>query len=946
MKFEIVKLLPALFVASLMSCASHTDTLTKASPVTDPLALDVKIPLDPKITKGRFDNGLTYYIRRNQKPEKRAELRLVVNAGSVLENDDQQGLAHFLEHMAFNGTANFKKQEIINFMESSGMRFGSHLNAYTGFDETVYMLTVPTDRDSLVEKGFQVLADWAANISLEDEEIEKERGVIREEWRQGRGANARIRDKEFPIMFRGSKYAKRLPIGQIAVIDTFHYETLRNFYRTWYRPDQMAVIAVGDFDETRIRNLVGQYFSKISQPKNAPTRPLSPVPDHQETLYSIQSDPEFTRTVVRVLYKLPLSEVGYVRDYRRNIVEDLYNGLLNKRLDELTKAADPPFLQAVSQKGSLVRTKDSCFIGAVVKDNGAEKGLNAILTEIKRVRQYGFQESELRRMKTQTMRNMEQAFRERDKFYSDDLAEEYKRNFLENESAPGIEYEYELYKKYLPGIALDEINALSGKWITDRSRVILVSSPEKSGAKNPTEAELAVIFDAIDQKPVEPYVDQVADRDLVEILPPPGQIVGESRIDSLGVTELVLNNGVKVIVKPTDFQNDEILVSAFSPGGTSLVPDSNYIAAVSAVSIINESGVGGFNKIELNKKLTGKVVTVQPFLTELTENLKASASPEDLETMFQLIYLYFTASRADSSAYLAYLGKMKDYIANRAADPATTFGDTINVTLAQHHFRARPWSAPMLNEMGLQKSDAIFKDRFADAGDFTFFVVGNVQIDSVKQKARQYLATLPTRRRNESWRDIGMRTPTGIVRNEVHKGLEKQSMVQITFSGPFVFNRPNRFELMSVADILRIRLREQIREEKGGTYGVRVSQSTRQYPVPEYRFTIQFGCNPERVEELIATVFQEIEKLKSEPVSAEDLNKIKEIDLRTYETNLKENKFWLETLYFYYLNNENPGEILNYPRVVNAFSQETLREAAKRYLPADNYVRVVLYPEK
>ncbi len=935
-----------LLLTGLMSCAPQTDMLRPTPRKTDPLALEAQIPLDSKITKGRLDNGLTYYIRSNQKPEKRAELRLVVNAGSVLENNDQQGLAHFMEHMAFNGTANFQKQEIINFMESAGMRFGSHLNAYTSFDETVFMLTVPTDRDSLVETGFRILADWAGKISLEEEEIDKERGVIREEWRQGRGANARIRDKEFPIMFRGSKYAERLPIGQIAVIDTFHYETLRNFYRTWYRPDLMAVIAVGDFDETKIKNLIDKYFSEIDSRPNALARTLSPVPDHEETFYSIQSDPEYTRTIVRVLYKLPLGEKGYVDNYRQKMVEDLYNGLLNKRLDELTKSATPPFLRAFSQKGSLVRSKDSYYIGAIVKDNGAEKGLEAILTEIRRVQRFGFTESELRRLKTQTMRNMERAYRERDNIYSEDLADECKRNFLENEPAPGIEYEYELYKKYLPGLTLDEINALSKKWITDRSRVILVAAPERAGLKNPTEAELAAIFNVVEQKPVEPYIDQAADRDLVATLPPPGQIVSESHIDSLGVTELVLNNGVRVIVKPTDFQNDEVLVTAFSPGGTSLVPDSNYIAAISAVPIISESGLGEFNKIDLNKKLTGKVVTVQPFLTELTENLKASASPQDLETMFQLIYLYFTASRADSSAYLSYLERMKDFLANRTADPTTIFSDTINVTLAQHHFRARPWSVPMLKEMGLQKSEAIFKDRFADASDFTFFLVGNVSIDSVKQQVRQYLATLPNKKRNESWRDIGMRTPAGIVKKEVRRGLEKQSYVQITFSGPFVFNRQNRFELMSVADILRIRLREQIREEKGGTYGVGVGQSTKQYPVPEYRLTIQFGCNPERVDELIATVFREIERLKNEPVDAEDLNKIKEIDLRTYETNLKENDYWLETLYYYYLNHEDPGEILRYPKVVKALSEEALQAAAKRYLPADNYVLGVLYPEK
>jgi len=936
-----------LVLTGLMSCTTRPDTtITKASPAVDRLALNAPLPMAPQIINGRFDNGLTYYIRKNQKPEKRAELRLVVNAGSVLEANDQQGLAHFLEHMAFNGTAHFKKQEIINFMESSGMRFGSHLNAYTSFDETVYMLTVPTDNDTLIDKAFQVLSDWATGISLEDQEIDKERGVIHEEWRQGRGAEARIRDKEFPIIFSGSKYAERLPIGQVAVVDTFHYETLRKFYRDWYRPDLMAVIAVGDFDENKIISLLDKYFRPIPKLKNAPVRQLSPVPDNSETLFSIQSDPEFTRTVVRVFYKLPLDEEGYIRDYRRSMVENLYNGLLNRRLDELTKTAEPPFLRAFSQKGSLVRTKDCYYIGAIVKDNGAEQGLAALLTEIKRVQQYGFTSSELQRLKTQVMRNMEQAFRERDKFYSGGLADEIIRNYLQKESVPGIEFEYELYKKYLPEISLEEINAQSDKWISDKGRVVLVSSPEKPTVQNPTESELAAIFKSIDQKSVGPYVDQVADRELVEPLPTPGQIVSEVVNDSLGTTELLLSNGIRVIVKPTDFKNDEILLSAYSPGGTSLVPDSNYIAAVTSIPIVNESGLGDFNEIELTKKLSGKVLNVTPTLTELTENISASASPTDLETMFQVIYLYFTASRADSSSYLAYRERLRAMLSNRAADPKTAFSDTVNTTLNQYHFRARPWSLELMNEMELKKSAVIFKERFANASDFTFFLVGNIQVDSIKPLLLRYLASLPNQNRQEQWRDVGIRPPTGIIKKEVHKGLEKQSFVQLTFTGPFEFNRLNRFELMSVGDILRIKLREKIREEKGGTYGVQVEQSTKQYPTPEYRFTIQFGCSPDRVEELIGTIFNEINQLQNEPVSDEDLNKIKEIDLRTYETNLRENKFWLNNLYFYYFNNEDPAQILRYPTVVNSLSKEALQAAAQRYLCAENYIQVVLYPEK
>ncbi|MCK9484605.1 MAG: insulinase family protein, partial [Candidatus Marinimicrobia bacterium] len=906
---------------------------------------DAELKLDPKITRGQLANGLTYYIRQNAKPEQRAELRLVVNVGSVLENEEQQGLAHFLEHMAFNGTKHFKKHEIISFMESAGMRFGSHLNAYTSFDETVYMLTVPTDQDSLVETGFKILADWATGISLEAEEIDNERGVIREEWRLGRGAEARIRDLEYPVMFYGSLYARRLPIGQIAVVDTFQYETLRKFYRDWYRPDLMAVVAVGDFDETAIKNLIERYFADLPLPEKAPARFIPAVPDHEETLFSIQSDPELTRTIIRIINKLPINEERLVNDYRRTMVENLYNGMLGKRLDELSKDADPPFLQAISHKGRLVRSKDYYYVAAIVKEDGIERGLSSLLAEIRRVQKYGFTDTEFERLKSQVMRNMEQSYRERENFYSGDLADEFTRNFLLNEPAPGIEIEYELYKKYLFGITLDEINALSRQWISDKNRVVLVSAPQKAGLSLPTKSDLIDIINAIRQQPLEAYVDQVVERDLLEQMPKAGRIISESRIDSLDVTELQLSNGARVIIKPTDFKNDEILLSAFSPGGTSLVPDSNYIAAASCIPIIRESGLGEFTKIALNKKLAGKVVSVNPGLGELTEQFSASASPKDLVTMFQLIYLYFTTPRRDSSAYLSYRNKMLTTLANRNVDPFAAFNDTVSATLSQHHFRARPWSVELLDEMDLEKSYEIFRERFAEAGDFTFILVGNVQIDTVKQLIVRYLASLPTIDRIENWRDVGMRLPEGVVYNEARKGIEQKSFVQITFHGPFEWNHANRFLLTSVTDILRIKLREQVREEKGGTYGVRVNQSAIQYPHLEFRITIQFGCNPERAEELTTVIFNEVEKLKSELVSDEDLTKIKQIDLRTYETNLKENRFWLNNLYFYYFNNEDPLNILNYPQLVAGLTKEKIQNAAQCYLPADNHVRVILYPE-
>ena len=848
--------------------------------------------------------------------------------------------------MAFNGTKNFHRQELVNYLESVGVRFGADLNAYTSFDETVYMLQVPTDSIGIVEKAFDILEDWAHQVSFEADEIDKERGVIIEEWRQGRGAGARIRDKQLPVIFKDSRYADRLPIGKKEIIEHFPHDSLRQFYRDWYRPELTAVIAVGDFDPKRIEGLIRKHFSAIPHGGASRQRQVFPVPDHQETLFAIATDPEMTVSAVSMNFKLDVSSDSTEADYRRSLIENLAIGMLNDRLYEQTRQADPPFLFASSSKGRLVRSRDLYSLNATVKENGIEKGLAALLTETARVRTFGFTPPELDRQKKDALRSIEQAYEERDKTESSAFASEYIRNFLVGEASPGIRYEYELQKRLLPGITIEEVNRLSGSWITDRNRVVTVSAPERGGLHIPTESGLSRLLDSVSSLSLQAYVDSLSSLPLVEVSPAPGTVVAQKEITEIGVTEWVLSNGARVILKPTDFKNDEILLGGFSPGGTSLAPDSLYIPASTASSVVSEGGLGRFDRVALQKHLAGKIAGVAPYIGELEEGVSGSASPRDLLTLFQMLYLTFTAPRMDGVAFDSYRTRIRGLLQNRDARPESAFDDTVLVTMAQHHPRRRPFTLETLNALDLQKSFLFYRDRFADVNDFTFILVGNFTPEKIRPLILTYVASLPTLHRMERWKDTGLRPPSGLLTKEVRRGIEQKSQVRMIFSGPFEWSPENRHILNALGDILRIKLREALREEKGGTYGVGVSAFPSHYPVPEYRINLAFGCSPDRVGELTATAMQQIDSLKRFGPDDQYVAKVKETLHRERETNLKQNRFWLGALQTLYSNGEPPTEILQFDSRLRKISRETIRDAARRYCDERNCVKVVLYPEK
>lgn len=912
----------------------------------DPLS-ERRLPLSPEVQVDTLDNGLVYYIQPNDEPSERAELRLVVNAGSVLEEEHERGVAHFVEHLLFNGTERFEEQEIVNFLERIGMRFGPDVNAYTSADETVYQLTIPTDDEEIVETSFEILEDWSSAATLSDEAVEKERGIIIEEWRaRFENASGRMQEKIRPVLFHESHYLDRSPIGDTAVIRNAEPETFRSFYERWYRPDLMAVVAVGDFNADDIEERIEEHFGHLTAPEDAPERSTFDIPGHEETLFAIATDPEYPVSQVEVTYKREAVPAETAGDYRERLKRSLFRSMLNTRLSEIARQGDAPFVSARAYEGNPARPATFYGLGAQVYDDSLLTGMQAMLTEAERVRQHGFTDSEFERQKERTLRNYRRAYDERESTRSSDYVERYVDHFLEQRPVPGTEYEYELAQELLPEITLDEVNELSAQLLAEHDRVVLVRMPERSDRLEPTEEMLAGVLEHVQEQEVEPYVDETPDAPLMAEIPSPAEVTGEERFEELDVTEITLENGVRVVYKQTDFKRDEVQLSAFSPGGTSLAEDEDYFDAAYAATIVGQSGVGDFDQNALERLLSGQVVNVSPYIDELEQGFRGSASPEDLETLFQLIHRYMTDPRADEDALASFQNQQRAFLQNRDANPMGAFQDSLVAALYDGDLRRRVPTIEELEAIELDTAHQFFRERFADAGDFTFVFVGNLEPEQLTHLAQTYLGTLPSSQLDTMWQDVAPDRPEGVVEKTAYEGESSQSQVALLFHGPFDYTRENRHALRSLEDALSIRLREALREERSGVYGVQVEASSSHRPDERYQFVVSFTCDPERIDELTEAVFEEIQAYQDNGVPEETLATVKEQQRRDRETELEENGFWTGSLAFHYrYGEEDVRNILRYQELIDAISEEDVQEAARTFLNTDRYVNVRLLPE-
>ena len=908
--------------------------------------LPAPIPMDEAVKIGKLDNGLTYYLRKNSYPENRAQMRLVVNAGSMQEDDTQQGLAHFVEHMAFNGSTNFEKNDLVDFLQSIGVEFGADLNAYTSFDETVYILPIPTDDEAVVMKGLTVLEDWAGGIAFDAEEIDKERGVIIEEWRLGQGAQQRMRDQYFPVLFQGSRYAKRLPIGKKEIIENAPYDELRRFYKAWYRPDLMAVIIVGDVDLDLMEKEIKKRFSKLKPVKNPRVKVPNTVPSHEETLVSVTKDPENPYTIVQMIYKHPSSAIKTQGDFRHSYLRSIYNRMLNARLSELTQTAQPPFLFASSSFGSFVRGTSSYSSFAVVGEDKIAQGLETLVIENERVRKFGFTATELSRTLQNMLTEYENYEKEKDKTESQSYTSEYVNHFLEGEPSPGITYEFEFLKQIAPTITVNEINSLASQYITDENRVILVNGIDKEGVTLPTDDEVLAMVNEVDLASITAYEDAVSDEPLLPSLPPAGKVVSLKTNETVGTTELTLSNGLKIVVKSTDFKNDEIQMSAFSLGGSSLYDDEVAPSATNASGVASVGGVGSFSAVELGKKLAGKNVSVRPYISSLREGFSGSSTPEDLETLLQLTHLYVTSPRKDEEAFMGFIERNKAFLKNLDVNPDFYFQDQVSKIMSKNHPRGGGFpTEEELNAISQDKALEIYRERFANAGDFTFFFVGNINLEEATPLIEKYLGSLPGNDERENFRDLGIRPPAGPLDKKIYKGVDPRSTVRLTFVGEKKLDNETKYQWRSLAEVVSNLLIEVLREDESGVYGAGASASANNYPYENYRFNISFPCAPENVERLIEAAIKEVKKIQENGIEEDEIKKVQEGQLKNWEESLRQNRFWISRLNTYYYYKSDLDKWYHYEDYVKNLNSDDLQQLANELIDLDKMIRIVLYPE-
>ena len=910
--------------------------------------LEDKVAVDSNVVVGKLANGLTYYIRHNAKPENKVELRLVVNAGSILEDSSQQGLAHFMEHMNFNGLKHFPKNEIVNYLQSIGVKFGADLNAYTGFDETVYILPIPSDDAAKLDSGFTILEDWSGNALLDTIEINKERGVVLEESRLGKGAGERMRTKYFPELLNGSLYSKRLPIGIDDTLRNFKPATLERFYRTWYRPDLQAVIVVGDIDPAVAKAKIEAHFGHFTNPANEVPRPsIISVPERTESKAMVLTDKEQTNTILQVFnYVEKDTPVVTWGDFRQSIVEGLFNAIIGERLSELTQQANPPFLFAGTSFQQFIRGYRAFTSFIFLGDKPVQAAIDSVTKTTESVKQYGFLQSELDRAKMNLLNQTESAYKDADKTESSRFVDGYVNNFLEGSPITGIANRYKFLQQVLPTITLTEVNAVAKKMESTQGKFALLMAPE-SAKDLPTDAGLLAMVNDAYKLPVTAYTENVIGSSLIDKKPVAGKIISEKTNSTLGTTDIIFSNGISVTLKPTTFKNDEIQFDSWRWGGYQNFPLSQKYSAVNAANIVQSMGLSNMSPTDLGKFLAGKNANVQPYINVSEEGIQGNCNVQDLETMLQLLYLYATAPRKDDALFKAFISSQKSFIQNMRANPNSYFSDT----LTKVQYKNNPWADGIpkpanYDAINLDTVMAIYKKIYGNMYGMHFSIVGNIDVESIKPLLALYLGSLPGKQKENKFSDVGLRPIKGVKDFTVQKGNEPRSLVNIIFTGDAKFSYEDAMKLDVLTEVINIKITEQLREAMSGIYGGGMFGGLQQRPYEHYGITASFPCAPENVDTLTKALFVIIKDVQKNGVDTSYLEKVKANIQQQYAADIKTNDYWLSDLSNAFIDKQNPEWILKYNEKAQAVTAKDVQDAAIKYLNMNNYIKAVLMPEK
>lgn len=924
----------------VMLIVSITSTQSKAQ----------MIPPDPAFRIGKLPNGMTYYIRHNEEPKERASFYIIQNVGALLEEDSQNGLAHFLEHMAFNGTQNFPDKGIINTLEKHGVAFGRNINAYTSFSETVYNLSdVPVTHPGLVDTCLLVLHDWSHYLLLTDKEIDAERGVITEEWRTRRTAGFRMQRAMFPVLFKDSKYAVRDVIGDSAIIKHFKYDTLRKFYHDWYRTDLQCIAIVGDVNVDAVEKSIKEKFSAIPAVENALPRGEHLVPDHKETYFVQVKDKESPQYAVNIYIKhnAPKPDKKDLAYYRNQYANELFNSMMNDRITELLQKGVPPFVSGSIGHGGFVRGYEAMGISATAKPDQGDVALKAIYTEAQRVLRYGFTQGEVDRAKSNMLTQIESRWKQRDKIKNDAFVNDIQSNYLTNEPLTSIDFDWQAVQKLLPTITLEELSAKAKQWIVPENRVIIVMGPDKEGAKLLTEAEALAILKEVEASDIKPYEDTKVSTSLIDQPLKGSSIVKTTPLPQFNAVEWTLANHAKVVYRMADYEKDNIAIRGFSAGGSSLLPVNQLASGMMMPQFMGMFGVGNFDATTLKKMLTGKKASVNVGLTELNETISGSATPKDFETMMQLLYLQFEHPRFDKEAFQALKGRYAGMVAGLANNPQKVLSDSLQLIMTSHSPRTKLITPALIDELSVEQMEKIYRERIADAGDFTFLIVGNLDEATVKPLVEKYIGSLTDKPRTEAWKDNNVKGPKGKTVREIAIPMQvNKATVVVNFNKLAPYDSRSNLLAAIVKGVLVLRYNEEIREKEGGTYGVSVMASNEHYPKAEKSIQMMFDAEPERSAHLKSIVYSEIDKIVAKGPTAEDLDKVVKNLMKDREQGKLHNAYWMNTLSEYYQHKINPDAPENFENILKSVTIDEVKKFAANYFKTADVVDVVFLPKK